>query len=63
MSESQGDNVPICFIVQLVEHCKGTICFIAQLVEHCKGNDVRKPGSRQCSNLLHSSVGETLRGK
>ena len=49
MTDSQGDNVPICFI--------------AQLVEHCNGNDVRKPGSRQCSNLLYSSVGETLQGK
>ena len=29
MADSQGDNVPICFIVQLVGHCKG--------------NDVRKP--------------------
>ena len=49
MTDSQGDD--------------GTICFIVQLVEHCKGHDVRKPGSRQCSDLLHSSVGRALQGK
>ena len=47
MFESQSNNVPICFIVQLVEHCKG--------------NDVRKL-RRECSDLLHRSLVEHCKG-